>query len=145
MISLPTILFALSCAFLLYVIAGYPLLLKVLAAKFHRPIHKGEYLPSVTVLIPVRNGAQYVRRKLDSVLHLNYPLESIEVLVISDGSTDETDALIAEYADRGVRLLRVPPGGKPAALNAGVPNTRNSILLLTDIRQIIAHGCGDDR
>jgi cellulose synthase/poly-beta-1,6-N-acetylglucosamine synthase-like glycosyltransferase len=135
--SLPTILFALSCAFLLYVIAGYPLLLKVLARQFHRPIHKGDYLPSVAVAIPVRNGAQYVRRKLDSVLHLNYPHESIEVLVISDGSTDETDALVAEYADRGVRLLRVPHGGKPAALNAGVPTTRNSILLLTDIRQVL--------
>jgi cellulose synthase/poly-beta-1,6-N-acetylglucosamine synthase-like glycosyltransferase len=135
--SLPTILFAFSCAFLLYVIAGYPLLLKVLARQFYRPINKGDYVPSVAVVIPVRNGAQYVRRKLDSVLQLKYPRESIEVLVISDGSTDETDALVGEYADHGVRLLRVPHGGKPAALNAGVPTTRNTILLLTDIRQVL--------
>jgi cellulose synthase/poly-beta-1,6-N-acetylglucosamine synthase-like glycosyltransferase len=137
MISLPAILFTFSCMFLIYVIAGYPLLLKVVARKFRRPIHKGDYLPSVAVMIPVRNGAPYVRRKLDSVLDLNYPRESIEVLVISDGSSDETDALVAGYADRGVRLLHVPHGGKPAALNAGVPTTRNSILLLTDIRQVL--------
>ena len=136
--SLPSILFALSCAFLFYVILGYPLLLKILAKRFHRPIHRGEDLPSVAVIIPVRNGAQYVRRKLDSVLQLNYPRESMEVLVISDESTDDTDALVAEYAGRGVRLLRVPHGGKPAALNAGVPTTRNAILLLTDIRQVLA-------
>jgi cellulose synthase/poly-beta-1,6-N-acetylglucosamine synthase-like glycosyltransferase len=135
--SVPTILFGLSCTFLFYVIVGYPLLLKVLARRWQRPIHKGDYLPSVAVLIPVRNGAQYVRRKLDSVLQLNYPRESIEVLVISDGSSDDTDALAAQYADRGIRLLRVPHGGKPAALNAGVPATRNSILLLTDIRQVL--------
>jgi poly-beta-1,6-N-acetyl-D-glucosamine synthase len=135
--SFPVILFALSCAFLFYVIVGYPLLLKILAKLFPKPIKKADYLPSVAVVIPVRNGAQYVRRKLASILQLNYPAELIEVLVISDGSTDNTDALVNEYADRGVRLLRVPHGGKPAALNAGVPTTRHSILLLTDIRQVL--------
>jgi len=134
---LPVLLFALSCAFLLYVIAGYPLLLKVLAAFFRKPIRKAEFLPSVAVLIPVRNGAQYIRRKLDSILDLDYPKELLEVLVISDGSIDETDALVRDYAAWGVNLLHVPPGGKPAALNAGVPATRHSILLLTDIRQVL--------
>jgi biofilm PGA synthesis N-glycosyltransferase PgaC len=135
--SLPVLLFALSCAFLFYVIVAYPLLLKVLASLLNKPIRKDDILPSVAVVIPVRNGAQYVRRKLDSVLRLTYPPALIEVLVISDGSTDNTDALVSEYADRGVRLLRVPAGGKPAALNAGVPATRHSILLLTDIRQAL--------
>jgi len=134
---LPTILFALSGAFVLYVLAGYPLLLAIVARFFPKPIKKRAYLPSVAVLIPVRNGAQYIRRKLDSVLQLDYPKELLEVLVISDGSTDETDSLVREYAAWGVRLLQVPPGGKPAALNAGVPATRNSILLLTDIRQVL--------
>jgi cellulose synthase/poly-beta-1,6-N-acetylglucosamine synthase-like glycosyltransferase len=136
--ALPVVLFCSSCAFLLYVIAGYPLLLKILAKQFPRPIHKADGLPSVSIVIPVRNGAPYVRRKLDSVLELHYPREAIEILVVSDGSTDETDALVTQYADRGVRLLRVLPGGKPAALNAGVPLTRHPILLLTDIRQVLA-------
>lgn len=132
-----TILFAVSCAFLFYVIVGYPLLLRALAQAFPKPVKKAGIVPSVAIVIPVRNGAQYVRRKLDSVLQLDYPRESIEVLVVSDGSVDSTDELVNEYADRGVRLLRVPHGGKPAALNAGVPTTHNSILLLTDIRQVL--------
>jgi cellulose synthase/poly-beta-1,6-N-acetylglucosamine synthase-like glycosyltransferase len=68
---------------------------------------------------------------------LDYPKELLEVLVISDGSTDDTEPLLQEYAAHGVKLLHVPPGGKPAALNAGVPTTRHSILLLTDIRQVL--------
>jgi cellulose synthase/poly-beta-1,6-N-acetylglucosamine synthase-like glycosyltransferase len=133
----PTVLFVFSCALLLYVIAGYPLLLMILARFFPKPIKKADFLPSVAVVIPVRNGAPYIRRKLDSVLQLDYPKELLEVLVISDGSTDETDELVREYAAWGVRLLQLPYGGKPAALNAGVPTTRNSIVLLTDIRQVL--------
>lgn len=140
MISLPTILFGLSCAFLLYVIVGYPILLRVLAQVFPKPVKKADILPSVSVIIPVFDGAQYIRRKLESVLQLDYPRELLEVLVISDGSTDLTEELVKEYADHGVLLLRVPHGGKPAALNAGVPTTHNSILLLTDVRQVLEPG-----
>jgi cellulose synthase/poly-beta-1,6-N-acetylglucosamine synthase-like glycosyltransferase len=140
MISFPGILFLLSCAFLFYVIAGYPLLLRALAKAFAKPIKKAEYLPSIAVIIPVRNGSQYIRRKLDSVLQLDYPRELVEILVISDGSTDQTGDLVNEYADRGVKLLRVPHGGKPAALNAGVPLTKNQVLVLTDIRQPLEAG-----
>jgi biofilm PGA synthesis N-glycosyltransferase PgaC len=140
MIWLPPILFALSCSFLFYVIAGYPILLKLLASFFRQPIQKGDFLPSVAVVIPVRNGEQYIRRKLDSVLQLDYPRELLEVLVISDGSTDGTDELVNQYSAWGVRLLHVPHGGKPAALNAGVPTTKSSILLLTDIRQVLEPG-----
>src|SRR5579871_4486785 len=131
----PITLFLISSAFLAYVVAGYPLLLGWLARRYPKPIAKENFEPTVSVVIPVRNGAPYVRRKLDSVLQLDYPREKMEILVVSDGSTDDTDALVGLYADRGVRLLHVPHGGKPAALNAGIPQTRHEIILLTDIRQ----------
>jgi biofilm PGA synthesis N-glycosyltransferase PgaC len=138
--GLPTILFALSCVFLLYVIVGYPLLLRTLASLYRKPIRKGEFLPSVTVVIPVRNGAAHLHRKLDSVLALDYPKELLDVLVISDGSSDETDDVVRGYAAWGVRLLRVPHSGKVAALNAGIATTRSAILVLTDVRQIFESG-----
>jgi biofilm PGA synthesis N-glycosyltransferase PgaC len=132
---LPTAIFLLSAAFLAYVAVGYPVLLGLLARRFPKPVRKGDFEPTVSVVIPVRNGAPYIRRKLDSVLRLDYPREKLEILVVSDGSTDDTDTLVGQYESRGVRLLRVPHGGKPAALNAGIPQTRNEIILLTDIRQ----------
>ncbi len=132
-----TIWFALGCAILLYAIAGYPLLLKILARFWRKPVRKGEFLPSVAMVIPVRNAEAYLRRKLDSVLALDYPQHLLEVLVISDGSTDETDAIARSYAAWDVRLLHVPYGGKAAALNAGIPATRSEILILSDVWQIL--------
>jgi biofilm PGA synthesis N-glycosyltransferase PgaC len=135
---MPIVIFLFSSAFVAYVVIGYPLLLAFLARYFSKPIRKADFEPAVTVIIPVRNGAPYIHRKLQSVLSLDYPMEKMEILLISDGSTDNTDALIAQYASQGVRLLHVPHGGKPAALNAGIPLTRNEIILLTDIRQELA-------
>ena len=132
---LPIVIFLTSSAYVLYVLAVYPLLLGFLAHRFPKPIQKGDFQPTVSVIIPVRNGAPYVRRKLESVLRLDYPQDKLEVLVVSDGSTDDTDVLAGQFASRRVRLLHVPHGGKPAALNAGIPLTRNEIILLTDIRQ----------
>ncbi len=125
-----------GCAlFLVYIVVGYPALLKWMSARFPRPVSKRRIQPPITVLIAAYNGAKYIARKLDSVLALEYPRERMEILVISDGSTDETEEIVRSYAGRGVRLLRVPRGGKPAALNAGIPQTSGEILVLTDVRQ----------
>jgi cellulose synthase/poly-beta-1,6-N-acetylglucosamine synthase-like glycosyltransferase len=72
------------------------------------------------------------------VLNLEYPKDLLEVLVVSDGSTDATDAIAQSFSGAGVQLLRVPWGGKPAALNAAIERASGEILLLTDVRQILA-------
>jgi cellulose synthase/poly-beta-1,6-N-acetylglucosamine synthase-like glycosyltransferase len=59
----------------------------------------------------------------------------MEILVVSDGSTDETDSIAGEFAGRGVRLLRQPQQGKSAALNAGMAQATGEILFFTDVRQ----------
>ena len=92
----------------------------------------------VTVLLPVYNGEAFLRQKLESILALDYPQDLLEVLVISDGSTDATDSIAGEFASSGVRLLRVPKGGKAAALNAGIEQARGEILFFTDVRQRLA-------
>src|SRR5262249_4432615 len=81
------------------------------------------------------NGEQFVKKKLESILALDYPADLREILLISDGSTDATDALVESFRDRGVRLLRVPKAGKASALNAGLSQAKGAILFFTDIRQ----------
>jgi len=136
------IILALAAAAAIYVLAGYPCLLALRARWFPRPVKRSEqYRATVSVIIAVRNGARWLARKLDAVLAQDYPHGLMEIIVVSDGSTDTTEAIAAAYADRGVRLVRVPPGGKPAALNAVVPQARGELLLLTDVRQMLEASC----
>ncbi|MBV6467676.1 MAG: hypothetical protein PGMFKBFP_03045 [Anaerolineales bacterium] len=135
---LASISFAVSCAGVFYTVAGYPLLLGWLAKRLARPVHKAYAPRSVSVIIAVHNGQPWLADKLHSVLELEYPRELMEILVVSDGSTDGTDAVAGGFAAQGVRLIRVPRGGKPAALNAGIAQARGEILLLTDARQTLA-------
>jgi len=133
------IVFVLSVGLLLYLLFGYPLLLALFPWRQGSPIAKDpNRLRLVTVLVPVYNGADFLRQKLESILSLDYPHELMEVLVISDGSTDATDAIAAEFSSAGVRLLRLARGGKAAALNAGIEQAKGEILFFTDVRQTLA-------
>lgn len=126
-----------SAALILYILVGYPLFLWALARrKSDYPRSNGKTF-SVSVLIPVHNGAKFLAQKLDSILNLDYPADLIEILVVADGCTDETVSIARQYAGRGVSVLALPRGGKPAALNAAVPQLSGEILLLTDVRQTL--------
>jgi cellulose synthase/poly-beta-1,6-N-acetylglucosamine synthase-like glycosyltransferase len=85
----------------------------------------------------VHNGEAFLCQKLLSLLALNYPAELIEIVVVSDGSTDRTDAMAESFARRGVRFLRVPRAGKAEALNAGLRLASREIVLFTDVRQAL--------
>jgi cellulose synthase/poly-beta-1,6-N-acetylglucosamine synthase-like glycosyltransferase len=131
--------FTLAACLLAYLLAGYPLLLAFYPWRHAPPIAKDPArIRLVTILLPVYNGEAFLRTKLESILGLDYPGELLEVLVISDASTDATDAIAGEFASAGVRLLRVPRGGKAAALNAGIQQARGEILFFTDVRQRLA-------
>ncbi|MEP6535783.1 MAG: glycosyltransferase family 2 protein [Bryobacteraceae bacterium] len=130
-----SILFLLGAAFLLYVLFGYPLLLAARARLHSRPVIKAQEWKTVSVLLAVKNGEKFLRAKLESILALDYPRELLQVIVISDGSTDRTDAIAAELADVAIP---VPPGGKALALNAGMAKATGEILFFTDVRQPLA-------
>src|SRR5580704_8946846 len=91
----------LASALLLYVIAGYPLLLSFLARKRPHPVRRGPLCPTISVIIPVYNGEQFLQGKLRSVLELEYPADRMEIMVVSDGSTDRTDEIAQSFAGRG--------------------------------------------
>jgi cellulose synthase/poly-beta-1,6-N-acetylglucosamine synthase-like glycosyltransferase len=130
-------LLAAASAAVFYFLIGYPILL----AAWRRvapPVRKDpRFRPTVSVLVAVHNGEAYLQRKLESLLAQDYPPARREILVISDGSTDATETIAGSFADRGVRLLRVPRGGKAAALNAGLAQASGDILFFTDVRQAL--------
>ena len=129
--------FLTASAFIAYTVVGYPLILGWIARRFGRPIARRFEPRSVSFIIAVHNGANFLAEKLRSILALDYPRELMEILVVSDASTDSTDDIARSFNIEGVQLIRVSRGGKPAALNAAVPRTSGEILVLTDVRQVL--------
>ncbi|MDR3746916.1 MAG: glycosyltransferase family 2 protein [Acidobacteriota bacterium] len=129
--------FLIASAAMLYALFGYPLLLGWLAKRTNNPVHKDDKLRSVSFVIAVYNGEKFLERKLKSIFSLNYPRELMEILVVSDGSTDRTDEIARSFGSEGVRFLRVPHAGKATALNAAVPLVSGEIVVLNDVRQTL--------
>jgi cellulose synthase/poly-beta-1,6-N-acetylglucosamine synthase-like glycosyltransferase len=115
------VLFTASVTFILYVLFGYPLLLWLLSRRPAQPVAKRPWLATVSVLLPVRNGEQWIEAKLRSILDLDYPRELMDIIVVSDGSTDATASIVRSFAGQRVRLLEVPAGGKARALTRHWP------------------------
>lgn len=134
------LLFCICAGLLGYFVLGYPLLLAFLARRFGQPVESGPELKSISFIIPVHNGARFLRRKLESILALDYPRDLIEILVVSDGSTDATKQIAVEFAPAGVQLLLIPRSGKAAALNSAIARVSGEILVLTDVRQDLDTG-----
>ncbi len=87
----------------------------------------------------VRDEEAHLEDKLRNLLALDYPRERLEVLVVSDGSTDRTEEVAARFAGQGVRLLPLAPArGKASCLNHAVPHARGEVLVMTDARQALA-------
>jgi cellulose synthase/poly-beta-1,6-N-acetylglucosamine synthase-like glycosyltransferase len=123
-----------------YTYVVYPILIAILARLAPLRTRSDEsWQPSVTACIPVYNAAQYLPAKLESLLALDYPQSRLEVIVLSDGATDDSDRIAQDYAQRYphiIRYLRAEKrSGKPAAVNRMRAEARGEVLLMTDVRQ----------
>jgi cellulose synthase/poly-beta-1,6-N-acetylglucosamine synthase-like glycosyltransferase len=127
----------------IYAYVVYPMILSLSALV--RPtrvtVAEGSEWPSVTVTVPVYNAAATIRSTLDRLLELDYPRDRLQLLVISDASTDGTDDIVLGYADRGVELLRLPNRrGKTTAENKAQEFARGEIIVNVDATILVASG-----
>ncbi|MEJ2504581.1 MAG: glycosyltransferase, partial [Gemmatimonadota bacterium] len=124
-----------SAAFVAYTYGIYPAALALVGrARCHRrpPSEPGEW-PPITITVPVYNEEAQVRGLIESLLAIDYPADRRHILIVSDGSTDGTEAIVREYADRGVELLRTEGrAGKTAAENAAAPHVPGEVVINTD-------------
>jgi cellulose synthase/poly-beta-1,6-N-acetylglucosamine synthase-like glycosyltransferase len=128
------LIFWLPGAVVAYVYIGYPLLLKLAHMAFGRvPSHPPAAEPPVTLVISAFNEEASIREKLENTLQLDYPADRLQVLVVSDASDDRTDDIVREFADRGVRLLRMAErGGKTVGLNAAIREASGEVVVFSD-------------
>lgn len=87
--------------------------------------------PPVTVIVPAYNEAVGIEATVRSLVTTDYPGE-IEVIVVDDGSSDGTDAIVRRLGLPGVRVFWQQNGGKPAALNTGIAHASHDILIMVD-------------
>jgi glycosyltransferase involved in cell wall biosynthesis len=132
-------LFWIQICGIVYAYLGYPLVLRLLASisarreKSTEPTSGAQYRPSVTMIVPVHNEDSVIGRKLENSLALDYPRERLEILFVSDGSTDGTAEIIRSRLVPGIRLLELPErGGKARALNHGLTHATGEVICFTD-------------
>ncbi|NKB87474.1 MAG: glycosyltransferase [Acidobacteria bacterium] len=128
-------LLVVGLVFLAFHFMGYPLLVRALARRGTTvELDTDEpFLPTISLIIAAYNEAAVIAGKLENSLALDYPADRLQIVVVSDGSTDETAAIAASFAGRGVVALHDPPrNGKSAALNRGVDAATGEIVVFSD-------------
>jgi hypothetical protein len=135
MFALAALLAAAPLIIALYAYVGYPLILWIVGSVRPRGSTARDTAPwpSVTITVPVYNALSSIAATLACLLELDYPRELLQILVISDASTDGTDAIVRRFADRGVELLRLNERrGKTVAENAALAASRGEIMVNVD-------------
>jgi glycosyltransferase involved in cell wall biosynthesis len=126
-------LFAVFCAYSYFI---YPVLLKLLPSRKPYDHVAGENinLPALSLIITAHNEEGRIREKLENTLQIDYPPELLEIIVASDFSTDETDNIVASYAEQGIRLVRADQRkGKEYAQLCAIQESIGKILVFSDV------------
>jgi cellulose synthase/poly-beta-1,6-N-acetylglucosamine synthase-like glycosyltransferase len=118
---------------LVYVYVGYPALVWLLATLRPRPVRRAPITPRTSFICTVYNEEAVIGEKLRNTLAFDYPVDQLEILIASDGSTDRTDEIVRAEQDPRVRLLRVEGRvGKTATQNEAVRAATGEILVFSD-------------
>ncbi|MEX1026672.1 MAG: glycosyltransferase family 2 protein, partial [Candidatus Paceibacterota bacterium] len=98
----------------------------------------GQTVPSVTLIIVAHNEEDSIGSKIENILSLDYPVDRLQVIVVSDGSSDRTCEIVSRYLDRGIKFLALPRLGKASGLNAAAERADGEILVFSDANSMFA-------
>ena len=117
-----------------YVYFGYPLIILIIAMINKKNVQKDEsYEPKVSLIIAAYNEESVIKEKLNNSLQLDYPDDKLEIVVFSDASTDQTNEIVSQFRDKGIKLLELPERkGKTAGQNLAVKHTTGEIIIFSD-------------
>lgn len=118
---------------------GYPIWVYLRARLRPQAVRRESIFPSVTIILAVHNEEKNLPRKLHNLAALDYPPDCVETVIVSDGSSDGTNSILANWQDANRRMVFFQKrAGKAVAVNNGVAVARGEIICFTDVRQIIA-------
>jgi cellulose synthase/poly-beta-1,6-N-acetylglucosamine synthase-like glycosyltransferase len=126
------VIFWICFAVCVYIYFGYPALLLVLSKLRPRPVAAAEVYPRMTFIVAAYNEQNVIAKKIENTLSLDYPADKLELLVVSNGSTDSTNDIVRSYNDPRVRLIALEQPGKMGAVNEGARQATGDVLVMTD-------------
>jgi len=124
---------------LFYTWVGY-LLLLLIVNRYHKVnIDKKNIFPFVTILITIFNEEKVIKNGINKLLTMDYPPDLLEILVVSDGSTDKSVQIVEEMAgtDHRIVLFKAPRGGKSKSQNQAFPFARGDIVIFMDASAVL--------
>jgi len=154
------ILFWIVSISVVYTYLLYPVVLWVVT-RFRKPLtltlsHKWERenITGVSIVVSAYNEEVVIKEKIKNCLELDYPRESLEIIIASDGSNDKTNEIVKRFSDKGVVLADYKERrGKAEVLNQTIPLAKNEIIVLSDANtsfrkdalKILVRNFGDDK
>ena len=132
------IIFFLFVFIILYVYAGYPLIISVIATIRKKTVNKkDDFELTVSLIIAAFNEEDVIEEKLKNCFSLDYPKDKLEIIVFSDASTDRTDDIVKQYQNEGVILIQLSGRrGKTAGQNLAVSQANGEIIVFSDANAI---------
>lgn len=124
-----------------WVYFGYPVAIEILGRLRRRDIRTAPHTPLLTVIIAAYNEAEHIEATIRNKLAQDYPADQLNLIVVSDGSDDNTDDIVRGIGDPRVRLVRQEPRqGKTAGLNLAVQQASGEILVFSDANSLYEPG-----
>jgi len=96
-------------------------------------------LPDISLLIPAHNEEAHLLEKIENLRQTDYPKEKLQIVFVSDGSTDLTNRILSGVEDQNMEVVILPERrGKPLALNEAVARARHDVLVFSDASTFFA-------
>jgi cellulose synthase/poly-beta-1,6-N-acetylglucosamine synthase-like glycosyltransferase len=135
-----SLIFWFSGLILLWTFAGYPLAVNILSRIHSKHWQKRPFTGSVSMIIAAYNEEEVIRGKVNNCLALDFTPAKAEIIIVSDGSTDKTNAILSEFIGRSerLRIITYPRrAGKANALNLAVTHANGEILIFGDANVLV--------
>ena len=118
---------------IIYTYFGYPLIITILSRIFPQKRAYSDEYPSVSLIIAAYNEERVIKEKIQNSLEIDYPQYLLQIIIITDGSDDDTVNITKNYINQGIELLHQPArNGKMAAINRAMPYARGDIIIFSD-------------
>ncbi|UCE67741.1 MAG: glycosyltransferase family 2 protein [Candidatus Zixiibacteriota bacterium] len=133
LVTIMIIVFWLALFLLFWTYIGYLAVLKIVSIFNVKKVIKQDYFPGTSFIITAYNEEKRIAKKIENSLALSCPGDKLEIIVVSDGSTDRTNDIVRSYENESVRLLALPQRkGKHYSQGRGIRLAENDIIVLSD-------------